>query len=352
MLNTPTTIGDSILHSPIGSAPAALVNTPLPPFWVNFGANPNLKLLPQFYPALTFPIQPHISQTLDYRLGMRQGHLPFKPFQLLEKIDQLQFFLHPTVIGTIPVFVTPHRPDFVRLVQGLLHKNEPHPIPDSMGAAFISGLNNWGRVRHYRANWAKSHPHPTEEAWQAEFKQLIPHKEQYQDQLILAWQGAYSNLPAGALGLQPAVWLDLSLKIRLEHESAHLLTKRAFGVIRRHLHDELLADYAGITAALGFYRADWFLHFLGLEQYPTYRPGGRLENYLDPLFLTEPYFSEITATIVAAAYELEQFDQTLTPAQRTPNGRAQLLLTLAQLSLAQIAEGHLPHRYKEIYHEF
>ena len=46
--------------------------------------------------------------------------------------------------------------------------------------------------------------------------------------------------------------------------------------MRNNLHDELIADYAGITAAIGHYRAAWFLRFLGLEDYPTYRPGGRL----------------------------------------------------------------------------
>lgn len=43
--------------------------------------------------------------------------------------------------------------------------------------------------------------------------------------------------------------------------------------------DELIADYAGIVAAWGRYRADWFLRFVGLEDYPRYREGGRLQNY-------------------------------------------------------------------------
>jgi len=49
--------------------------------------------------------------------------------------------------------------------------------------------------------------------------------------------------------------------------------------MRNNLLDEVIADYFGITAACGRFRADWLLRFFGLESYPRYRAGGRLEHY-------------------------------------------------------------------------
>ena len=65
----------------------------------------------------------------------------------------------------------------------------------------------------------------------------------------------------------------------MEHECAHYLTKRVTGSMSNNLLDELLADYVGIVAAAGTYRGDWALEFLGLEDYPAYRNGARLQNY-------------------------------------------------------------------------
>jgi AraC-like DNA-binding protein len=89
------------------------------------------------------------------------------------------------------------------------------------------------------------------------------------------------------MGLDEQEWLQLSLIIRLEHECIHYLTSRLFNLMRNNLLDELIADYGGIVAACGYYRADWFLRFLGLESFPDYRAGGRLENYHHAITLSD-----------------------------------------------------------------
>jgi hypothetical protein len=91
----------------------------------------------------------------------------------------------------------------------------------------------------------------------------------YQDRLIILSAGPYSNVTASNLGLTETEWQQLSLKIRLEHESTHYFTRRFFGSMRNNIADELIADYRGIVAALGYYRSDWFLHFVGLESFPA-----------------------------------------------------------------------------------
>ena len=59
----------------------------------------------------------------------------------------------------------------------------------------------------------------------------------------------------------------------------HLFVHRVFGVMRTHVFDEIVADFIGLARTFGTYRPDLALRFFGLEGYPQYRAGGRLEVY-------------------------------------------------------------------------
>ncbi|MBK8989877.1 MAG: hypothetical protein IPM39_28080 [Chloroflexi bacterium] len=290
---------------------------------------------------LQFPIHQGISQTAVYHAATKQGvdttGWTEASGLLLEQPDALQLHIHQSIAGDVPALITATRADFCALVQALTKRNEPSPIPDSMGACMVAGYNNWDRVRAYRRQWLTADPRRTPEDWPHAFQELIPQKHLYQDRFIILGQGPYSNVAAASLGLDADEWRSLSLTIRLEHECAHYFTKRVFGVIRQHLHDELLADYAGIVAAIGHYRADWALRFMGLEEYPAYRAGGRLENYLDSSLRPEPAFSQIMNTFVTAVYNLERFDRALTGRDRDMVGRGALLCALAGMNLADLA---------------
>ncbi|MEH2229412.1 MAG: hypothetical protein V7K71_07160 [Nostoc sp.] len=105
-------------------------------------------------------------------------------------------------------------------------------------------------------------------------------------------------------------WLRLSLIIRLEHECCHYFTRRVFGSMRNNVLDELIADYQGIVAANnGRYRADWFLRFVGLEKFPNYQEGGRLENYRGNPALSDGAFRILQVFVKQAAENLEIFNQ-------------------------------------------
>ncbi len=290
---------------------------------------------------LQFPIHQGISQTAVYRAATKQGvdtsGWAGLSGLLLQQPDALQLHIHQSIAGAVPVLIPATRADFCALVQALAKHNEPSPIPDSMGACMIAGYNNWDRVRAYRRQWLAADPRRTSQDWPHAFQELIPQKHLYQDRFIILSQGAYSNVTAASLGLAADEWHSLSLTIRLEHECAHYFTKRVFGVIRRHLHDELLADYAGIVAAIGHYRADWALRFMGLETYPSYRTGGRLENYLDPSLRQDPAFFQIMDIVVTAVYNLERFDRALAGQDRDEVGRGAALCALAGTSLSDLA---------------
>ena len=263
---------------------------------------------------LQFPILAGISETEDYRAATRKGkstaQMKTATGLILLAPEQLQLYIYQTLAGSIPVLVAGNRADFISLVQALTKRNEPQPIPDSMGACIVGGYNNWHRVRQYQQQWREKNPHQCSEAdWTFEFQRLIQQKELYQDRFILLSRGPYSNVTATELGLDEQQWVELSLKIRLEHECTHYVTRRWFGSMRNNILDELIADYRAIVSAIGEYRANWFLHFVGLEAFPAYRQGGRLENYQGSPPLSAGAFKVLQALVKNAAENLELFAQ-------------------------------------------
>jgi hypothetical protein len=299
---------------------------------------------------LRFPIREGISETEAYRLATRRGLWPdTDEGPAFEDPAGLRLRLHPTPAGHVPVLATENRADFVTLVRALTRRNEPVPLPDAMGAVMVVGYNNWDRIRAYREAWARRVSDASEAAWQQEFRRLIPRKEKYRDRFVLLSDGPYSAVPAGRLGLDERTWRQLSLVIRREHECAHYYTRRVLGAMRNNMLDELIADYMGITGAIGEYRADWFLRFVGLEAYPVYRIGGRLENYRGGL--SDRAFRVLQALVYHAACNLERFGAVLTA---VPDGSRRITLalqTLTRLTLEELASkdaaGHLERAYAE-----
>ena len=68
----------------------------------------------------------------------------------------------------------------------------------------------------------------------------------------------YGGINAGYMGLDEDEWIKKSIVIRKHHECAHYYTKRYLGSSRNNLHDELIADFCGLYAAFGEFRAEWF----------------------------------------------------------------------------------------------
>ncbi|MGK7876549.1 MAG: hypothetical protein AB4426_25610 [Xenococcaceae cyanobacterium] len=289
-----------------------------------------------------FPILSGISETEAYRAATRKGKpvdgMAIATGLVCTEPEKLQLRIHQTLAGSIPVLIAGNREDFVTLVQALTKRNEPQPVPDSMGACIVSGYNNWHRVRQYRQQWSAKNPeHCSESDWATEFKSLIPRKEIYQDRFIILSSGLYSNVTAAQLGLTDKEWQRLSLIIRLEHECTHYFTRRFFGSMRNNVLDELIADYKGIVAAIGHYRADWFLHFVGLESFPDYRGGGRLENYRGDPPLSEGAFKILQALVKTAAENLERFDTKYARQPRTLTEEVSTLIALTTLTLEELA---------------
>ncbi len=172
------------------------------------------------------------------------------------------------------------RADFELFIKSTVYKDKP--VPKSMGACTISGL----------VSLQKSGATP------------------FKESLIVLSKGEYSAVPTEAVGLDKGEWLEKSLRIRLYHESAHVVCRARFAGQKRPVWDELLADCAGLLAAFGAYDRALALRLLGVDKDGSYI-GGRLENYVDGKENIARYVSfalQKTELLSSAAKSLAAYD--------------------------------------------
>lgn len=338
-----------------------LPDEPFVPIWEAWAEEARERgafaVLREHLPQLRFPVRAGISQTEDYRAATRMGippdDLPGATGLALARPDLVELVLYSSPAGRIPLLVMRGREEFATLLQALTRKGEPEPVPESQGALMVSGYNNWARIRELRRRWEALDPSERETAtWGEEMARITPRKELYQDRFILLSNGPYSAVPAADLGLGDEEWRELSLALRRDHECAHYFTRRLFGSMRNNALDELIADHAGLVGALGRYRADWFLRFLGLEDPSCYREGARLDIYRGDPPLSEGAFRVLQTLIREAAANVERFDAGLPPGPRDLRDRALALTALASHRLEEMAapggDVALRRRYEEL----
>ncbi len=295
------------------------------------------EVLKKYFVGFQFPIQQGISQTMTYKMAYSTGKdvtsMKDATGLVLIKPESLKLFLYDSIAGLIPVLVVPDEKDFQSIIQAFVFKNEPKSIPSSMGAAIIKGLINWNRIKQLQKQWVSHHPLGN---WNTFFKNsVIPNKTLYQDKLIVLSKKNYSGVAAATLGLEREEWLEYSLNIRLEHECAHYFTYRYLGTMRNNMHDELIADYMGITKVLGHFKSDWFLAFIGLEG-SMFKKGGRMKNYLGKPELSTKAFDVLKYIMIAASENVSSFNHSLNVNKVETNSTLQLL-TLCSTSLEEMA---------------
>lgn len=315
-----------------------LADEPHVAVWAEYAAGVNgpFQALQEALVQLRFPVRAGISELPAYRAVTLSGDPPelsgLATGLQLRHPDEVRLDIVATPGGRLPVITGCGRADFVALLQALAYKNEPATIADSQGAATVAGLNNWDRIERYRRAWRGAHP---EGDWDEEFHHVIARRELYKDRFMILSDGPYSSVPAERLGLAEERWRELSVTIRMHHECTHYATSRLFGSMRNRALDELIADYFGISAAIGNFRDDWALLFLGLESFPDYREGGRLQNYRAEL--SDDGFGVLQRLVRDAVLNLARFDARLSDRDRTPSGQANVLLALASFSIEELA---------------
>ena len=287
---------------------------------------------------LRFPVREGMSREPAYKSATRSP-VPVSdriaPLSL-QRPGDLRIEIRATPAGRLPVLIAACREDFESLVQALTKRNEPAPVPAAVGACMVAGYANVDRLRRLKNRWWATHPIPTQAGWRRTLRELLPKKELYRDRFVIASTAPYSAVPADCLGLDTGSWTRLSLAIRIEHESMHYFTRRVFGSMQNRLLDELIADYAGIVRATGRFRADWALRFLGLESYPDYRPGGRLEHYRGDPPLSDGAFRVLQRLVARAVENLEAWSATADDATR-PDGHIRTVVAMTRLTVEDLA---------------
>jgi hypothetical protein len=319
--------------------------------WVDYASDAGergaFSALKERFVQLRFPIRSGMSNEPAYLAATRKGR--FEEANALgpglELLDPagLELVIHPSMAGHIPLLVATERADFVALVQAFTERNEPALVPDSMGACIVTGFNNWDRIKSHRKRWEEAQSgFVTETGWVEEFRRLRANKEQYQDRFIILSRGPYSAVTGEDIGCNTEDWLAKSLVIRREHELTHYFTYRVFGYMRNHLHDEVVADGIGLVRAFGHYRPDLALRFLGLESYPDYRQGGRLENYKGEPPLSDNAFRVLQSIARRCINNLETFFDSRRDRLVELVTLAQLTYAMTTLTLEELASPQMP----------
>lgn len=167
--------------------------------------------------------------------------------------------------GDLPVIYVEDTEDFEQLVTNVAHKGIRPDNLSETGAIFLSGKTT---------------------------------------RFMILSSKPYSNVPASELGLQEEEWRERSLVLRRGHECTHYFTKQTYGISNNILHDEIMADFIGMYEAFGFYRAEWFLRFMGIIE----GGGNRMIYYTDELSgETRDALKEL---LREAAGKLEKWSQT------------------------------------------
>lgn len=253
---------------------------------------------------LNFPIQAGIGGTAEYQSLTLAGGRSLKEIRKTLTLgdpvwhapDRMKVFMHDSGTGMLPVIHAAAHADFATLVQAIVHRNEPVPVPASMGSSFINGYRNRSRYLRVREALALN-------LMQPEARDPLLWK----DKFLLLTSGPYSGVSSSVMGMDHTPWIARSTEIRLHHESSHYTVRRLFPKMKFGLQDELVADFAGLKGAFGTFRAKDFLEFMGLENFPDCRPGGRMENYARELCRDTPSAHAAGRLLVEAARNLESF---------------------------------------------
>ena len=241
--------------------------------------------LAETYPQLY--LDPDKNDIDAYRPIVLRGDRP-------ERKDLSHFVLDPrdktefadTPAGTARVVTLYDRSDFEVFNRCMMAAKEgpEKQIPASMGAATLIAFN-WPRINAHREEFLRKQREAGVQSpdWPEEFRRFTQVKENYMDMLIVLSRGPYSNVSAETAGqmlgreLSEAEWLDMSDTIRKYHELTHFTCRKLYPEKISAVWDELVADAAGIYAALGRYDRRLEELFLGIED--GRYAGGRLENY-------------------------------------------------------------------------
>lgn len=299
-------------------------------------------------PQLNIPIRPGMASTAAYRRVTRQGGAfrqdDFGGCLSLQVPDELQLLIHEHPAGALPVLATPNREDFLTLLCALGGRSEPKSVSATVNAHLIAGCNNWDRVGRYKETWQRRRDRNPTNDWAVEMRRVVHDKPNlFQDKIVIVTDSLYSGVTASEIAITDAEWRRCSMSLRLEHEFTHYATKRLWGTMRTNLFDELVADFMGMTHAVGSFSRDAFSLFLGLSHWPTAKPNARVYAYQGAL--DDRAFVIAGHLTLSAAAALERLSDSFYEKKT----RFIFFLALCQLGLVDLARDGAAPRFLQAY---
>ncbi len=180
--------------------------------------------------------------------------------------EAVEMKMYDSFAGKIPIIYVRDSVDFEQLVTNVAYKGIRPDNISQTGASFISGSTT---------------------------------------RFIILSAKPYSNVPASELGINDdSYWAERSMILRRGHECTHYFTKQTYGVANNILHDEIMADFIGMYEAFGYYKAEWFLRFMGLIE----GSGGRMVFYTNDL--SPNVVMAVSELLTKIAYRLEKWSNT------------------------------------------
>src|SRR5262249_35081695 len=105
--------------------------------------------------------------------------------------------------------------------------------------------------------------------------------------------------------------------------------------------------FVGLALAFGRYRSDLALRFLGLEAYPAFRPGGRLEVYRGKPPLSDEAWAVARTLAVKSADNLDAFAREEPTHLASLSALGALTFTLTTLTLEELASARMASIVRE-----
>ncbi|MBP3885306.1 MAG: hypothetical protein J6D54_10300 [Olsenella sp.] len=243
------------------------------------GVSALTKLAPRFPQLYVAPLE---TNRAEHRMAVEGGIVP-RGASLAHFIgseaDELRVVDTPT--GPVEALFLRARADFECFLSIMLNDGALVEYDPVVRGIELRGLLDWERVRRerdtYLANGGRK--------WEHEFERLATQTRVFQSNLVVYTDGPYSDVPAGRVSFKDEEWIGVSRKIRLYHECARVVIRRAEPDGVHPIWDEVVGDVVGLLAATGSYDASMAAQFLGIT--PLRYVGGRLGRQLEDATVEE-----------------------------------------------------------------
>lgn len=232
-----------------------------------------IQELARRFPQLYIKPEAGVSQSELYRAIVRKGKCHTGDLNHFIGSENDSLTVEHTPVGDVSVVFLQNRPDFECFYRIMACRCEPTEVPATMGACYLSGINDWSRIHaHMDAYKAAGGEDP-----KAEFTRFTADPSNYKETMLILSSGPYSAVAAEHTPYAETEWLRISREIRKYHELTHFVCRKRFPEKVDPLWDELLADCMGLVFATGTYDLSLAQTFLGIRD--GVYVGGRLENY-------------------------------------------------------------------------